>query len=103
MKKTFCDICEKEIGRKEDWCFGLHPPIEYKSLDISMDDICEECAITIYQCVMMMKECSWKPDFHEALNSESVWTRDIAGHVLHEIEEEIDKAKEMEFLFKNND
>lgn len=100
MKKIFCDICEKEIGGKEDWSLSLD---SFECPNIVMDDVCKECAITIYQCINMMKECGWKPDFHESLNSESIWTRDVAGHVLYEIKEEINEARANKEFMKTFD
>lgn len=87
MKVTHCDICGKEIKSNS-------PMIDIwdKRLFIDMDDnpiedVCEECFKTIYCCINMMKETKWKPDFHEVLESDSVWTRDIAGYKLCDLEE----------------
>ena len=88
MYKIFCDICEKEINARDRCHFELYTPM---GLNIVIDDMCEECRTTIYRCAKMIKECKWKPDFHEALKSEDVWTRDHAGYILSEIEEEITK------------
>lgn len=85
MRLIRCDICGKEIKKI--------PEIEIWNEDafIDMDDnpikdVCEECFKTIYCCVIMMKETGWKPDFHEKLNSESIWESDKAGYVMSDLE-----------------
>ena len=33
-----------------------------------------------------MKETGWKPDFHEKLDSESIWESDKAGYVMSDLQ-----------------
>ena len=87
MKVIHCDICGKEI--KSD-----HPVTDIwnKNVFIDMDrnpieDVCEECFKIIHCCINMMKETKWKPDFHEVLKSDSLWTRELAGYKLSDLED----------------
>lgn len=71
MKKIICDICGKEIKDNENWIVVLNRN-ENNSInnpDFKAEDICKKCAKNIYNCLRMMTECSWKPDFHEATES----------------------------------
>lgn len=87
MKVIHCDICGKEI--KSDKFVG---DIWNTNMFVDMDndpieDVCEECFKMIYCCVSMMKATGWRPDFHEKLNSESIWESDIAGYKLADLQE----------------
>ena len=87
MKKIHCDICGKEI--KSD---ALINKVWNSDLFIDKDedfieDVCEECFKTILCCINMMKYTKWKPDFHEVLKSDDVWTRDVAGYTLSDLED----------------
>ena len=90
MRRIFCDICGKEIVKpNETWQLGLmanegNKRVSYNKILV---DVCESCATTIHCCVSMMKECRWEPDFHEVLESDSVWERDKAGYKLSELED----------------
>lgn len=71
MKKIICDICGKEIKDNENWIVVLNRN-ENNSInkpDFKAEDICKKCAKNIYNCLRMMTECNWKPDFHEATES----------------------------------
>lgn len=71
MKKIICDICGKEIKDNENWIVVLNRN-ENNSInkpDFKAEDICKKCAKNIYNCLRMMTECNWKPDFHEAIES----------------------------------
>ena len=90
MKKIFCDICGKEIvNSNETWKQELVANENNKrvSYNESLIDVCESCATIIHCCTSMMKECGWKPDFHEVLESGSVFEREKAGHKLSELED----------------
>lgn len=86
MKKTYCDICGKEI-------IG-HNPVDFGSTDLFYDldermiaDVCRECFGTVFACINMMKKSAWKPDFHEVLESEDIGTRMHAEYAVCEIED----------------
>lgn len=67
MKKTYCNICRKEIPRQnETWQYTLSANEENKrvSFDSQIEEICECCASILHCCVSMMKH-DWKPDYHE--------------------------------------
>lgn len=88
MKVIHCDICGKEI--KSD-----NPINKIWDNELFMDtdgdyieDVCEECFKWIYCCINMMKKTGWRPDFHEKLESDSVWERDMAGYALEKLEEQ---------------
>ena len=90
MKKIFCDICGKEIiPSNETWRQELIANEGNKrvSYNGTLADVCESCATTIHCCVSMMKECKWKPDFHEVLKSGDMWGREKAGYILSDLEE----------------
>jgi hypothetical protein len=40
--------------------------------------------------MVMMKETGWRPDFHEKLNSDSIWDQDTAGYTLSKLEDATD-------------
>ena len=87
MKVIHCDICGKEI--KSD---SLIVDVWDKRLFIDTDqkpieDVCEDCFKMIFCCVNMMKRTGWRPDFHEKLNSESIWESDTAAYTLEKLEE----------------
>ena len=86
MKVIHCDICGREIKKPataDIWNTDLFTDMNERPIE----DVCEECFKTIYCCVNMMKETKWKPDFHEVLESDSVWNREIAGFRLCELED----------------
>lgn len=90
MKKIFCDICGKEIvNQNETWKQELIANENNKrvSYNKTLIDVCESCATVIHCCVSMMKECDWKPDFHEVLESDSVWEREKEEYKLSELED----------------
>ena len=90
MKKIFCDICGKEIkNQNETWKQELVANENNKrvSYNESLIDVCESCATIIHCCISMMKECGWKPDFHEVLESGSTFEREKAGCKLSELED----------------
>ena len=89
MRKVFCDICGKEIEKGKGevcWPRGVITDLH----DCPIDDTCLECSGVLYACLIMMKEVSWRPDFHEKLNSESIWESERANYTLAELE---DKTK----------
>lgn len=89
MKRTFCDICGKEIVKpNETWKYKLVSNTDNTrlSFDEVLEDVCEECATVIHCCVRMMKECKWKPDFHEALKSDNIVIRHISEYMVSEFE-----------------
>lgn len=84
MKKIYCDICGKEMRR------AFLPSEKFKDIfniseEETIEDMCEECFMTIYCCVRMMKKTKWKPDFHEVTKSDNIWTRDLAGYELSDL------------------
>jgi hypothetical protein len=86
MKVIRCDICGREI--KSD---NPVTSIWNKNVFIDMDsnpieDVCEECFKIIHCCINMMKETKWKSDFHEVLESGSIWDRERAGYKLSDLE-----------------
>lgn len=85
MKVIHCDICGKEIKKlpeAEIWNKNVFTDMD----DDPIEDVCEECFKMIYCCVNMMKETGWRPDFHEKLNSESIWESDKAGYVMSDLQ-----------------
>lgn len=86
MKKIHCDICGKEIKSHSPmnkiWDSELFMDLD----DCYIEDVCEDCFRVILCCINMMKETKWKPDFHEVLESESIWDRDVAGYKLYDLE-----------------
>lgn len=78
MRKIYCDICGKEIAsEKETWSIGVvansdNLTISYNEL---RKDVCELCAIELSNCILMMREVGWRPDFHEAYKSDNIATR----------------------------
>lgn len=86
MQKFYCDICGSEIDKKKSsvtyWDKFLFRDLN----EHPIEDICPECFWTLFCCVNMMKETGWRPDFHEKLNSESIWDRDRAGYALSKLE-----------------
>ena len=90
MKKIFCDICGKEIvNSNKTWKQELVANENNKrvSYNESLIDVCEYCATIIHCCTFMMKKCGWKPDFHEVLESDSVFEREKAGYELSKLED----------------
>lgn len=87
MKKIYCDICGQEIkDHKKVVDFGS-TDLFYDLDEHRIDDVCRECYSTIDYCINMMKRVDWRPDFHEKLNSESIWDSDRAGYTLSELED----------------
>lgn len=87
MKKSYCDICGKEIKELEPALLFWKKDMFCDLDDNWIEDICQECFWTLYYCVNMMKKTGWRPDFHEKLNSESIWESDIAGYTLSELKD----------------
>ena len=56
--------------------------------DFKAEDICKKCAKNIYNCLRMMTECNWKPDFHEATESGDFLNDEQCYLKLEEINEE---------------
>ena len=86
MKKIHCDICGKEIKSDNPINKIWDSELFIDKDDDYIEDVCEECFKTIICCINMMKYTKWKPDFHEVLNSNSIWTRDMAGYTLCDLE-----------------
>lgn len=99
MKKCFCDICGKEINNNKNYSLKINKK-EYffnnnivlkdkddEKLNLDYEDVCPECIAKFYACVTMMKEVNWCPDFHEKLESDSIYERDKAGYIISDIEE----------------
>lgn len=87
MRKIHCDICGKEIKNSSPIVDVWNKDTFIDMDDNFIEDVCEECFKIIYCCINMMKETGWKPDFHEVLESDNVWTRDIAGYKLSDLED----------------
>ncbi len=85
MKKSFCDVCGKEIEEIEPALLFWKKDVFVDLNDNWIEDICPDCFWTLYCCLNMMKETGWRPDFHEKLESESYWDRDIAGYTLSKL------------------
>ena len=86
MKAIYCDICGKKIDKYhtvDTWNKDMFADMSAYPIE----DVCEECFKIIYCCVNMMKETKWKPNFHEVLKSENAFSRDVAGHILSNLEE----------------
>ena len=87
MKVIHCDICGKEIKSDSPIAKIWDGELFYDMNDNPIEDVCDECFKIIYCCINMIKETEWKPDFHEKLNSDSVWDRDAAGYALSKLED----------------
>ena len=87
MKKIHCDICGKEVKSDSPITKIWHGDLFIDLDGNPIEDVCEECFKMIYCCINMMKKVKWKPDFHEVLKSDNVWTRDVAGYTLCDLEE----------------
>lgn len=87
MKKTYCDVCGKEIGIgiNNGKSIESFKNIYYGFDDEPIADMCEECYMTIYCCLRMMKKTKWKPDFHKVLRSDDAGTREIADWELSDL------------------
>lgn len=93
MKILICDICGKEIKDDKNWMVTLNR-INNNSINepiFETEDICERCAKNIHNCLKMMKECNWNPDFHEVINSGDFINDEKCNLKLEEINEEWDK------------
>ena len=90
MKKIHCDICGKEVKSDSPIVDIWNKNVFIDTDDNPIEDVCEECFKMIYCCINMMKKTGWKPDFHEKLESDSVWERDMAAYALEKLE---DKTK----------
>ena len=87
MKVIHCDICGKEI-KSDNPINKIWDSELFMDMDLDyIEDVCEECFKWIYCCINMMKKTGWRPDFHEKLESDSVWERDMAGYALAKLEE----------------
>lgn len=89
MKKTYCDICGKEIVKSnETWNYGLNASKGNSRVGFNenIEEVCEKCATIIHCCVSMMKEVGWEPAFREKLESTNAYESDRAGYVLLDLE-----------------
>lgn len=71
MRKTFCDICGKEVKKQnEAWKYELQA--QYGNSRVSYNEklmeVCEKCA-TILHCVTSVMREGYQPDFHELKGS----------------------------------
>lgn len=87
MRVIHCDICKKEIKSDSPINKIWDSELFIDKDNNNIEDVCEECFKIIYCCINMMKETKWKPDFHEVLKSGDLWTRDISGYVLSDLED----------------
>ena len=85
MKVVHCDICGKEI-KKLPLADIWNKDVFTDTHNNPIEDVCEECYKMIYCCVNMMKETGWRPDFHEVLESDNVWTREKSSNKLYDLE-----------------
>ena len=90
MKKTYCDICGKEVNNSIQFLDASNKFFFSDTDDEPIGDVCGECYKIICCCINMMKETKWKPDFHEVLKSDDIWKRDIAGYKLCDLEKKFD-------------
>lgn len=90
MKKTFCDICGKEVKELDTVMYAWPKDVFYDLNDYPIEDICPECFKMLCCCAVMMKETGWKPDFHEKLNSDSIWDQDHAAYTLSKLQDATD-------------
>ena len=86
MKKIHCDICGKEIKSDSPMNKIWDSKLFINTNDGYIEDVCEDCFRVIISCINMMKETKWRPDFHEVLESDNIWKRDMAGIALYDIE-----------------
>ena len=88
MTKIHCDICGKEIKSSDLINNVWNSELVTDTDGNYIEDVCGECFKWIYCCINMMKKTGWRPDFHEKLESDSVWERDMAGYALEKLEEQ---------------
>ena len=86
MKVIHCDICGKEVKSHDPRVNFWKEDIFYDLDDNPIEDVCVECFKWIYCCINMMKKTGWRPDFHEKLNSKSIWESNIATYALEKLE-----------------
>ncbi len=91
MKIIHCDICGKEVKSHDPivdiadiWNKNLFMDINHRYIE----DVCDECYKYIHCCINMMKETKWRPDFHEVLESDNLWDREVAGNKLYDLEKQ---------------
>lgn len=87
MKVIHCDICGKEVKSDSPIVDIWDKRVFIDTDDKYIEDVCEECFKMIYCCINMMKKTGWRPDFHEKLNSESIWESDMAAYALEKLED----------------
>ena len=87
MKVIHCDICGKEVKSSSPIVDIWNKNVFIDTDENYIEDVCEECFKYIYCCINMMKKTGWRPDFHEKLESGSVWERDMAAYALEKLEE----------------
>ena len=87
MKKTYCDICGSEVKEIDTVVYPWSKEMFYDLNDYPIEDLCADCFKTLYCCAIMMKETGWRPDFHEKLNSDSLWDSDHAGYTLSKLQD----------------
>lgn len=89
MKAIYCDICGKEIRSDRPMTEVWDSKLFIDTDNNYIEDVCEGCFKWIYCIVNMMKKTGWRPDFHEKLESNSIFERDMAGYALENLEEHI--------------
>lgn len=97
MTKVVCDFCGKEINDGKKWVVILskfNSNLTNKA-DSEAEDVCERCSKNIYKCLEMMKECDWKPDFHEVINTGDFINDEKCSLKLEELNEEWDNKSEI--------
>lgn len=70
MVKQFCDICGRETDEANKAIYYGTDLLFYDIHDRPIVDVCIKCHRTIYCCINMMKETSWKPYFQDAIGCE---------------------------------
>ena len=72
MTRLFCDVCGKEItNTSEVWKHTLlsKPGHRRTSYNKTIEDMCEECAVTLDVCLTMLKN-GVKPNYDQASKKE---------------------------------
>lgn len=87
MKKIHCDICGKEIKSDSPMNKIWDSELFFDTDEEYIEDVCEECFKVMLCCINMMKKTKWRPDFHEVLEVDDIWKRDVAGYALSDIKD----------------
>jgi len=72
MRKTYCDLCGKEIKQQyRIWKYELQAQFgNHKiSYDEKLAELCEVCATNLHFVTSMMKR-GYRPDFHDFVDEE---------------------------------